>query len=266
MRRLRRFALAALLAMAVAPAPVSSEEVNAESPDCAAHGITLYPPPGSVIPTNSRFLLEGVGVEVRRVQALEGDTLTLRAGDDAVPFSVQFAWRSGMNRVAMLLRPRSLLKANRTYTMPLRQKLPNFRFLGGSDAEPVYSIGKGSDDQKPEWRSAPTVGEGIYRKWDDTRFTRFTRFLRFNLKLQEVSPAYVVLHLQRARGSLVKQTYFVPVLDDQALVGHDPCSGRFTFEDGRAYRGEFEVFDIAGNQGPKLKPMEFNAPREVGVP
>ena len=34
----------------------------------------------------------------------------------------------------------------------------------------------------------------------------------------------------------------------------------------RAYRGEFQVFDIAGNEGPKLKPMEFNAPKQVGVP
>jgi len=263
MRLLRRFAPAALLALATAPVPASAEEVNTESADCTAHGITLYPPPGSVIPTNSRFLLEGVGVEVRRVQALEGDTVTLRAGDDAVPFSVQFAWRSGMNRVAMHLRPRSLLKANRTYTMALRQKLPSFHFLDGRDSDPVFATGKGPDDQKPEWRSFPTVGEGIYRKWDDTHFTRF---LRFNLRLEEISPAYVVLKMQRARGSLVKQTYFVPVLDDQALVGHDPCSGRFTFEDGRAYRGEFQVFDIAGNAGPKLKPMEFNAPREVGVP
>ncbi|HVE81222.1 MAG TPA: hypothetical protein VND93_00170 [Myxococcales bacterium] len=263
MARLLRsgFALAVLLALAAAPA--SAEEVNTESSDCNGHGVALYPPPGSVIPTNGRFILEGVGVEVRRVQALEGDTLTLRAGDDAVPFVVLFAWRSGMNRVAMLVKPRSLLKANRTYTMNLRQKMPGFHFLDGHDVDPTYVTGKGPDDQKPEWLSSPAVGEGVYRKWDDTHLTRF---LRFNLKLREDSPAYLVLQLQRARGSIVKQTYFLPVLDDQVLVGHDACSGRFTFEDGRAYRGEFQVFDIAGNEGPKLKPMEFNAPKEVGVP
>ena len=255
--------LALAAAAALVPGSASAQEVNTESADCAAHGVALYPPPASVIPTNSRLYLEGIGVEVRRVQALEGDTLIAKAPDDAVPFSVQFAWRSGMNRVAMLLKPRSLLKANRTYTFNLRQKLPGFHFMNGSDKDPAYITGKGPDDQKPEWLSIPSVGEGVYRKWDDKRFTRF---LRFNLKLREVSPAYVVLHLQRARGSLVKQSYFVPVLDDQVLVGHDPCSGRFTFEDGRAYRGEFEVLDIAGNEGQRLKPMEFNAPKEVGVP
>jgi hypothetical protein len=258
---LSRLALA--VAVTLAPALALAEEVNTESSDCNGHGVALYPPPGSVIPTNGRFILEGVGVEVRRVQAMEGDTLTLKAADDAVPFTVQFAWRSGMNRVAMLLKPRSLMKANRAYTMNLRQKLPGFRFLDGSDAEPTYTAGKGTDDQKPEWISIPNVGEGIYRKWDDSHLTRF---LRFNLKLRENSPAYVVLHMQRVRGSIVKQSYFVPVVDGQALVGHDACSGRFTFEDGRAYRGEFELFDIAGNEGPKLKPMEFNAPKEVGVP
>jgi hypothetical protein len=256
-------ALPLLALLAIAPAVASAEEVNLESADCNAHGVALYPPPSSVIPTNARFFLEGVGVEVRRVQALEGDSITARAGDDAVPFSVQFAWRSGMNRVAMLLKPRALLKANRTYVLQLRQKMPGFRYLVGGDAEPAYLTGKGPDDQKPEWRSTPSIGEGIYRKWEEGKFTRF---LRFNLKLNEVSPAYVVLQLQRARGSVVKQTYFLPVLDDQLLVGHDACSGRFIFEDGRAYRGEFQVFDIAGNEGTKLKPMEFNAPKEVGVP
>lgn len=254
--------LLALLAVLLS-AQAAAEEVNLESADCNPHGVVLYPPPSSVIPTNARLFLEGVGVEVRRVQALEGDAITARAADDAVPFQVQFAWRSGMNRVAMLLKPRALLKANRTYALQLRQKLPGFHFLDGSDEEPVYVTGKGPDDTKPEWLSTPSVGEGIYRKWDEQHFTRF---LRFNLKLNEASPAYLVLSLQRARGSLVKQTYFIPVLDNQVLVGHDACSGRFTLEDGRAYRGEFQLFDIAGNEGPKLKPMEFNAPREVGVP
>jgi len=256
-----RARLAVLLALASASAP--AEEVNLESSDCAAHEVALYTPPSSVIPTNARLFLEGVGVEVRRVQAMEGATLTAKASDDAVQIQVQFAWRSGMNRVAMLLKPRGLLKANRTYALGLRARLPGFRYLDGSDNEPVYLTGKGPDDQKPEWISTPTVSEGIYRKWDEKTFTRF---LRFNLKLNEVSPAYVVLQLQRARGSVVKQTYFLPVLDDQVLVGHDGCSGRFALEDGRAYRGEFQVFDIAGNEGPKLKPMEFNAPKEVGVP
>jgi len=255
-------ALLAGLVLAL-PAAALAEDVNLESADCNAHGVLLYPPPSSVIPTNARLFLEGVGVEVRRVQALEGDAITARAGDDAVPFQVQFAWRSGMNRVAMLLKPRALLKANRTYALNLRAKLPGFHFLDGSDGEPVYLTGKGPDDQKPEWVSTPSVSEGVYRKWDEKTFTRF---LRFNLKLNEVSPAYLVLSLQRARGSVVKQTYFLPVMDDQVLVGHDGCSGRFALEDGRAYRGEFQVFDIAGNEGPKLKPMEFNAPKEVGVP
>jgi len=254
--------LATLLLLSAVPA-AAGEEINPESADCSAHGIALYPPPSSVVPTNARLLLEGVGVEVRRVQAMEGDTVTARAADDAVQFTVQVAWRSGMNRVAMLLKPRALMKANRTYSLQLRQKLPGFHFLDGSEAEPVYITGKGPDDEKPRWISTPSVGEGAWRKWDDTHFTRL---LRFTLKLDEVSPAYVVLTLQRARGSVVKQTYFLPVLDDQVLVGHDACSGRFALEDGRAYRGEFQVFDIAGNEGPKLKPMEFNAPKEVGVP
>src|SRR6185295_5484086 len=200
-------AFLAVLVLAL-PAAAPAEDVNLESSDCNAHGVALYPPPSSVIPTDARLFLEGVGVEVRRVQALEGDAILARAGDDAVPFQVQFAWRSGMNRVAMLLKPRALLKANRTYALNLRAKLPGFHFLDGSDGEPAYLTGKGPDDQKPEWVSAPSVSEGIYRKWDEKTFTRF---LRFNVKLNEVSPAYLVLSLQRARGSVVKQTYFLPV-------------------------------------------------------
>lgn len=261
---MRALAAAALWSAWLWAAPARAGDLDElGSGDCHAHGLALYPPPGSVIPTNAKLILEGVGLEQERAKALAGQTLVLRSQDEVVQVSVTRLFKSSAHRVAMLLKPRGLLKANRSYQLMLGQVMPNYRFLDGTRDTPKYLTGKGPDESPPGWISSPAMGEGLYRKWDEKRFARF---LRFNLRLQEESPAYVVLEMRRARGSIAVQTYFVPVVDDTVLVGQDPCSGSFVFEDGRAYRGTFQVFDIAGNAGEKLKPMEFNAPREVGPP
>ena len=51
---MRALLLPALLAASLS-APASAEEINLESADCNAHGVALYPPPSSVIPTNARM-------------------------------------------------------------------------------------------------------------------------------------------------------------------------------------------------------------------
>lgn len=258
---MKALAAVVLCGAALWAAPVQAGDPGSD--DCSAHGISLFPGPGSVVPTNVRLILEGVGLEQERVKSLAGQALALRSQDEVVQVAVSRFFKSSAGRVAMLLQPRGLLKANRAYTLVLGEKLPNYRFLDGTRDAPRYLTGKGPDESPPAWISTPAVGEGLYRKWDEKRFTRL---LRFNLRLREDSPAYVVLEMRRARGSVAVQTYFVPVVDDAVLVGQDPCSGSFVFDDGRAYRGTFQVFDIAGNAGNKLKPMEFNAPKEVNAP
>jgi hypothetical protein len=248
-----------LSAHAASAAAASADEINRASPVCKPHGLVVFPPSGSLIPTNARLILEGVGVEARRVQSLAGHMATLVAGKHEVPVQVSSGWKSSAGRSAVVIKPTEQLKPNQTYALKLGAKLSGAHFLDGGD-NVSFTTGASKDSEKPEWISPPTVSEGFSRSWEKDQFTRF---VRFSLKLREMSPAYVVLKLQRVTGNALAQTYFVPVQEDAIVAGQDPCSGRFALDEGRAYKATFEVFDMAGNAGPKLKMMEIMAPKAV---
>lgn len=232
----------------------------AKAPVCLTEGLQLFPLPGSVVPTNSRFILEGIGPDAERVWDLIGTTLILRADDDATTVTVQKGWKSDQGRAAVILRPRAILKANRTYRLEMG-KLDSGDVLQAPDG-PVWSTGKGPDQRAPKWVERPNVAEGRYLTSPGS--DKQTRLLRFRLGLKEESPAYLVFSIRRARGPQKVQTYFAPVKGSDAWIGHDECSGNFAFDDGRAYRALIEGYDAAGNPAPRMREMEFHAPRPTG--
>lgn len=231
----------------------------ARAQDCARSGVELFPKPGSVVPTNFRIVLEGIGSDQDRVAALVGKELVLTASDDRVAVRVLRGWKSTVSRTAVILRPRAQLKANREYRLSLEEKLPGARLLGVKSGVASWATGKGRDDKGPKWVDPPAVSEGRYVIRDG----QLTRFLKFRMAMQDDSPVYAVMSIRRARGSTSVQTYFVPVSAGEAWVGHDGCSGGFSFDDGRAYFATVEAFDVAGNQAPPVPSIEFQAPRQV---
>lgn len=230
---------------------------DAREPPCLTEGLQLFPLPGSVVPTNSRFILEGIGPDAERVWDQIGSTMILRADDDATTVTVQKGWKSDEGRAAVILRPRALLKANRTYRLEMG-KLDSGDVLQAPNG-PQWSTGKTADQKAPKWVERPNVAEGKYAV--SATGDKKTRLLRFRLGLNEESPSYLVFSIRRARGPLKVQRYFAPVRGSDAWIGHDACSGGFSFDDGRAYRALVEGFDSAGNPAPRLREMEFHAPR-----
>lgn len=226
---------------------------------CLEEGLQLFPLPGAVVPTNSRFILEGIGPDAERVWDLIGATLTLRADDDATTVTVLKGWRSEAGRAAVILKPRAILKSNRNYRLELG-KLDAGDLLHAPNG-PVWSTGKGPDHRAPKWVERPNVAEG--RSLTSPDGEKKTRRLRFRLGLKEESPSYLVFSIRRARGPLKVQTYFAPVQGSDVWIGHDECSGNFAFDDGRAYRALIEGFDSAGNPAQRLREMEFHAPRPL---
>jgi hypothetical protein len=225
---------------------------------CKRSGVQLYPGPGAVIPLNARMILEGVGPDGARVGRLVGTELVLRASDDVVTVRVLTGWSSAFNRTAVLLHPAGPLKPNKSYTLLIASELPRAELLNGGDLEKVvWHTAADSDTKAPKYLRPPVVTEASHKGDGE----QVTRSITLATTLDEESPAYLVVTLRRSRGGAGAQTYFVPVDGDQVRLGHDPCSGNFTFESGRAYQATFEAYDLAGNAGPPLKPIELNAPR-----
>lgn len=226
--------------------------------ECDRDGLRLFPSPGSIIPTNSRFLLEGFGAQQAPVVALTNKTLTLQSADgDQVPVQVQRGWTSNVNRVAVVLRPLRELRPSKEYQLVLPGKLHNAKLVNQvSDKGASWRTGRSRDDRAPSWEERPSVSEGEY----SFRGRELSRYIKLRMAINEDSPAFLVLTMRRVRGAVSKQEYFVPINGSEAVIGHDSCSGSFAFEEGGSYKARVELFDAAGNHSNVAADVEFLAP------
>lgn len=247
-------ALALLAAVLAAPAHAA----------CSKDGLLVFPAPGAVVPTNVQFILEGVGEEQSRVAELAGtDAIALMApGEDAVQVKAERGWVSQEKRIAVRLKPKKPLKPNTGYTLALGPGFASARVINDAlgDNSLRWTTGPGPDKVPPKFRTRPSVAEGFYV--EDPQ-AGLTRQLKLRCLVDDVSPVYLLITMQRARGSQVKQVYPVPLDGSSLLVGHDGCSGSFGFDDGRAYRLTFELFDAAGNRSAERVTLDLSAPRKT---
>jgi hypothetical protein len=224
---------------------------------CPGEGVRVFPVPGAVVPTNTRFLLEGLGSFGPRVAELPGRILRLQADDHEVEVRIQRGWTSPLGRSTVILRPSGPLKPGLAYTLRLDDVLPGAKVLNGGGASlPEWLSGRGRDVARPRWLKRPAVSEGLFRRTSDGT----ERFVKLSMSLREDSPAYAVVTLWRRGSDLAPQHYFTPLKDGVTLVGHEACGGAFALEDGRSYRAKLEVFDAAGNTAPAVPPLQFEAP------
>lgn len=242
-------------AAALALALLSAASAHAA---CSKDGLLAFPTPGSVVPLNVRFILEGAGKEQERVAALVGDEpLVLKGGDDVVNVKVTKGWVSAMGRTAVMLTPTGTLKPNRSYALMVDKRLPGYRLLNEGADTLTWRTGVAEDKLAPKYQVRPAITEGMYRKDAEG----LTRYLSLRTQLSEDGPSYVVVSMQRVRGSSVKQVYAVPLQGGEGRLGHDGCSGSFSFDDGRAYKISVETYDSAGNKATEKISTEANAPR-----
>lgn len=229
---------------------------------CVEDGLFVFPAPGAVVPTNAQFFLEGAGAEQTRVSELvtSKDAIVLVGGDSAIQVKAEKGYLSQMKRVAVRLKPLKPLKPDTEYKLELGKALAGARVLNDvlGDNTIKWTTGPAADKTAPKFISKPAVSEGFYRKNDKEGLVRY---LKIRTVVEETAPSFLLVTMQRVRGSSVRQQYPVPIDGDAAMVGHDGCSGSFGFDDGRAYKLSFELFDSAGNRSTEKVSLELSAPR-----
>jgi hypothetical protein len=231
---------------------------------CVKSGLQLFPAPGGVVPTNVQFILEGTGEAQATVQGLLADKAIALVAEGLEPVQVKAekGFVSQMNRVAIRLRPLKSLEPNAEYTLVLPAELAGLSLLNDTlgDGSLKWLTGGAPDKKAPKYKEKPASSEGFYGK---DKAGNLVRRLRLRAVVEESSPAWVLVTMERARGGSARQQYPVAIDGDAITVGHDGCSGNFGFEDGRAYRLSFELFDAAGNKGTQKHKLELTAPRPL---
>lgn len=235
----------------------------AEKP-CEKDGVLLFPAPGAVVPTNVQFIIEGVGEGQARVQELLGGDVSIALiaeGQDPISVKAEKGFVSQMSRVALRLRPTKSLQPNVEYTLALPRDMAGVRLLNDilGDGSLRWLAGPGPDVKAPIYKQKPASSEGFYVKTADG----LRRQLKLRALVEEQGPAWFLVTLQRARGGSARQQYPVPLEGDTLTIGHDACSGAFGFDDGRAYKLTFELFDAAGNKSTEKAALEVAAPRPL---
>lgn len=231
---------------------------------CVKDGLILFPAPGAVVPTNVQFIIEGTGEAQAKVQALlASNAIALIApGKDAIQVKAEKGFISQMSRVAIRLRPLKPLEPNVEYSLALPPEMAGVRLLNDQlgDGSLRWLAGVGPDKKVPKYKERPSTSEGFY---EQDKFGGLTRKLRLRTLVEESSPAWFLVSMQRAHGGSARQQYPVPLEGDTFTIGHDACSGNFGFDDGRAYKLTLELFDAAGNRAVEKPSLEVAAPRPL---
>jgi hypothetical protein len=239
------------------------QQVSWAAGSCAKDGILLFPSPGAVVPTNVQFILEGTG----QTQALVHELLSNEAialigpGVAAIPVKAEKGFVSQMSRVAVRLRPLKSLEPNVEYALALPRSMTGVRLLNDrlGDGSLRWQAGTGPDKKAPKYKQKPASSEGFYVRNE----AGLRRQLRLRTVVEDSGLPWFVVTLQRMRGGSAKQVYAVPLEGEAVTIGHDECSGSFGFDDGRAYRVSFELFDAAGNKSSEPAVIEVSAPRPL---
>jgi len=231
---------------------------------CVKDGLILFPAPGAVVPTNVQFIIEGTGEAQAKVQALlASNAIALIApGKDAIQVKAEKGFVSQMSRVAIRLRPLKPLEPNVEYSLALPPEMAGVRLLNDQlgDGSLRWLAGVGPDKKAPKYKERPSTSEGFY---EQDKMGGLTRKLRLRTLVEESSPAWFLVSMQRARGGSARQQYPVAIEGDTFTIGHDACSGNFGFDDGRAYKLTLELFDAAGNRAVEKPSLEVAAPRPL---
>lgn len=249
----------ALLALVV----FTALEAGAADP-CVKDGILLFPSPGAVVPTNVQFIIQGTGEAQAKVQALlANNAIALVAeGKDAIQIKAEKGFVSQVSRVAVRLRPLKPLEPNVEYSLALPVEMAGIHLLNDQlgDGSLRWLAGSGPDKRSPKYKERPSSSEGFY---EQDKTGGLTRKLRLRALIDESSPAWLLVSMQRARGGSARQQYPVALEGDTFTIGHDACSGNFGFDDGRAYKLTIELYDAAGNKAVERTTLEIAAPRPL---
>lgn len=208
--------------------------------DCAASGWHVFPPPGSTVPTNARFVVQGFASSQAAVKSLATRHPRLVADTgEQLPLKVLTVNEGGFELTQAVLAAKGALTPGVRYT--LRFDDDTFSLRRGVSAS--WVVGAGADFEPPRWQAAPSAKPGERKEMGCGPSVH----ARLELAVEDAGP--VLVRAVVKRDGEVKEFLLEREDDGSLRVGHGMCSGAFQLGDG-AWTLELSAVDLAGNSTP----------------
>lgn len=233
---------------------------------CAWNGFKVFPS-GNTINQNSIIILEGYGESQNIIKELNKKfPIYLVNGKQKVKLKIKEILIGQLNLTQAVLIPETKLKIGLNYTLfienlPYYEPLKRWNSKLSKHESIFYNVVKGKDKLQPIFKTIPKE----IKKTNIQYGCGPAKYVEFDCQVEE-SSKYLVKTTVRSLKSGNETTYYIEPKNGIILIGHDMCSGEFTFNEGDNYEIEFSLMDELSNltkwTGERIK---FTKPLEESV-
>lgn len=229
---------------------------------CASGGIYFWPN-GNTIRQNSLIVIEGYAESQEIISALNKlYPVYLKSSKGKIPLKVKAVYTGEFRITQAILKPEKTLTAGMEYefhidNLPNREKsIDRYNDKTGKYEPVKWKVIEGVDKEKPIWKSKPKIIE-----------KKFIRYgcgpeieVIFSCDVIDKSEFLIKAVLTKLKTNRVVEYYLTPS-KNKIYVGHDMCSGAFTFDESDEYEIDFSLLDASGNFTPwEGKEIRFYKP------
>ncbi len=213
---------------------------------CMEEALTVWPPPGQLLPVNGQLVLEGYGRTQEPVARIAVYSPRLVAEGDEVPLRVIAIHRGEKRLTQAVLQPERPLQPDRRYALRLKQPVaPDAPELPArvwrNDMQWMISR---PDVTPPRWREVPRIAGQEVEEFGCGPSIH----VAVSAFVEDDGPRVQVLaEVRRAEGGTPVRFRLTPKAG-KVEVGHDMCSGGFVLEAGVRYTVRLVAVDMAGNE------------------
>lgn len=230
--------------------------------DCAGSGIYFWPQTPT-IKQNSIIVIETYGVSQTIISELNAKyPIFLKAGENKIKLNVQEICLGQFQLTQAILVPEETLVAGQEYQLIIENMTDGEALKQWNSTSAKYDLVKwkvesGMDNVKPTWTKKPDQ--------DGKSYVLFGcgpgKNVHFNFAVYDESPVLLKATVTHSKTSK-KTSYYINVSNlTKVAVGHDMCSGGFTYKDAEEYEISFDILDFSGNSTPwTYDNIKFTAP------
>lgn len=216
---------------------------------CAMSAWDVFPAPGSKVPKNSRFVVEGYGSAQSAVVSIATRKPRLVSAKGAqVPLKVVVINVGEKDITQAVLEPTAPLIEGTRSTLKFETDSKT-RFELDENVRPSWMVGP-ADVEPPRWTKAPEAQPGVIELFGCGPAVE----ARVNVAIEDAAAILVRAKVTRTDGS--SKHYLLPATKNGVLeIGHGMCSGAFKLGlEGKEWSLELTAVDAAGNATLALIP------------